>query len=211
MKQYRALLAFAALMLMVSLACGAFGSADPTVAPPPTKSGPSQPQAPSDPSNANQGNGSSDLVTFVDQNDLLAFDLPGDWLYENVPGEDGTYYIDVFTSPDESAKIESLVYDDCTAFTGSDNGRFALYLLNTFYSNTGGEGDIRVASDQIMDDGSERLEWSSKSGGYSGVSFFELRGNPKTTFLMLTAWWDNNTDQAVLDSIDNAISTYYIP
>jgi hypothetical protein len=210
MKQYRVLFLLAALLLVVSLACGALSSPDPTQAPPPTKSGPSQPDAPSEPSN-NVNQGSSDIVTFTDQNDLLAFDLPGDWYYENVPGEDGTYYIDVFTSPDESAKIESLVYDDGTAFTGTDNGRFALYLLNTFYSNTGKEGDIRVASDQIMDDGSERLEWSSKSGGYSGVSFFELRGNPKTTFLMLTAWWDNNSDQANLDAIDTAISTYYIP
>jgi hypothetical protein len=190
MKQYRVLFLLAALLLVVSLACGALSSPDPTQAPPPTKSGPSQPDAPSEPSN-NVNQGSSDIVTFTDQNDLLAFDLPGDWYYENVPGEDGTYYIDVFTSPDESAKIESLVYDDGTAFTGTDNGR--------------------VASDQIMDDGSERLEWSSKSGGYSGVSFFELRGNPKTTFLMLTAWWDNNSDQANLDAIDNAISSYYIP
>jgi hypothetical protein len=214
MKQYRVLVAFAALLLMVGLACGVL-SPDPTQAPPPTKSGPSQPQAPSDPNDNNQENqgnsGSSDIVTFTDQNNLLAFDLPGDWTYENVPGEDGTYYIDVFTSPDESAKMESLVYDDGTAFTGTDNGRFALYLLNTFYSNTGQEGDIRVGSDQIMQDGSERLEWSSKSGGYSGVSFFELRGDPKTTFLMLTAWWDNNADQATLDAINNAISTYYVP
>src|SRR5690349_5882023 len=114
MKQYRVLVAFAALLLMVGLACGALG-ADPTQAPPPTKSGPSQPQAPSDPNDNNQGNqgnnGSSDIVTFTDQNNLLAFDLPGDWGYENVPGEDGTYYIDVFTSPDGQAKMESLVYD----------------------------------------------------------------------------------------------------
>ena len=63
----------------------------------------------------------------------------------------------------------------------------------TYYSNTGKVGDIRVSSDQIMDDGSERLEWKSKGGDYSGVSFFETRGSDNSTFLMFTAWWVDGT------------------
>jgi hypothetical protein len=54
---------------------------------------------------------SSDIVTFVDENNLLGFDLPGDWFYEHNAYD--KYYVDTFTSPDEvSAKIESLVYND---------------------------------------------------------------------------------------------------
>ena len=222
--QYRTIFAFIALLLVVSLACngGATPTPAPTIPPAPT-SAPlptidttqQQGNAPSgalpQSGNAPQQSGtSSDLVTFVDENNLLAFDLPGDWFYEHTVGD--VLYVDTFTSPDEvSAIIESLVYNDGTAFTGKDNGRFALYLLNTYYSATGKEGDIRVSSDQIMNDGSERLEWASRSGGFSGVSYFELRGDDRKTFLMLTAKWLDDLDQATLDAINNAINSYYIP
>ncbi len=222
--QYRMLFAMIALLLVTSLAC--YGGTPPTATsvptntPAPTKvpqvqppaATPGMPQPPSgnqlnDPPPPNGG--SPEMYTFTDQNDLLSFDLPGDWTYENVPGD--VYYTDIFTSPDGSAKIESLVYNDGTAFTGKDNGRFALYLLNTFYSNTGKEGDIRVSEDSIMPDGSEKLTWTSKGGGYSGVSFFELRGSDRMTFLMFTLYYSNDADQAVLEVLDNAINTYVVP
>ncbi|HNE06417.1 MAG TPA: hypothetical protein PLT08_17955, partial [Anaerolineales bacterium] len=80
------------------------------------------------------------------------------------------------------------------------------------YSSTGkNNGDIRIKSDQIMKDGSERFEWTSKGGNYSGISFFEVRGDDKRTWLMWTLVWNNTADQAVLDVIDSAIASYRIP
>lgn len=203
MKSYRMLVGFMALLLIVSLACG--GSAEPTAAPtlPPVPTNPPAEQQPQ-----NQGS-SNELVTFTDENGLLAFDLPGDWTYEQ--SSDTNYYVDSFSSPDGSALIESLVYNDGTAFVKSQKGQFALDLINTFYSATGQVGDIRVTGDQIMDDGSERLEWTSKSGGFSGVSFLETRGDDNSTFLLFTAKWLDTADQSVLDAINNAISSYRIP
>jgi hypothetical protein len=224
--QYRMLSAFVVLLVAISCMCSG-GNAVPTAiptnalpptsavaptnAPPPTSAGAPTSNVPQPPSNdppPSNGN-SSALVTFTDQNNYLAFDLPGDWTYKNNPGD--KFYTDVFTSPDGAAKIESLVYDDGTAFVKSQNGQFALYLLNTFYSNTGQVGDIRISGDQIQKDGSERLEWTSKGGGYSGYSYFETRGSNNNVFLMFTAWWVNGTDQTTLDTINNAISSYYIP
>jgi hypothetical protein len=159
---------------------------------------------------------SSGLVTFVDQNNLLSFDLPGDWTYEHNELGDKVYsdanaYSDTFTSPDEIAKMESLVIFANETVNNSVSAGAALDLLHRYYSATGKVGDIRISSDQIMQDGSERFEWTSKSGGYSGVSYFELRGNNKKTWLMLTAWWDDDSDQATLDVINNAIASYAIP
>ena len=159
------------------------------------------------------------MVTFVDQNNLLAFDLPGDWTYENTDLGDSIYsdvtaYTDTFTSPDGSAIIESLVMFANPGVTvdNSTSQAVALDILNTYYSSTGqNNGDIRISSHQVMQDGSDRFEWTSKGGNYSGVSFFEVRGNDKRTWLMWTAWWSNSVDQAVLDTIDNAINTYVIP
>jgi len=216
---YRMLLGLVALLVAVGCLCSNTGltstttpatSAPATSAPIATKeSAPPSINTPESQPPSNGGTTGSGLVTFVDQNKLLSFDLPGDWTYKNVPSDN--FYTDVFTSPDEAGKIESLVYNDGTAFSGKDNGKFALYLLNTFYSKTGKVGDIRISSDQIMQDGSERLEWSSRGGGYSGVSFFETRGSDNKTFLMLTAWWVDGADQGTIDAINNAIASYAIP
>ncbi|HMV29968.1 MAG TPA: hypothetical protein PKE23_11320 [Anaerolineales bacterium] len=213
MKQYRMLFAFAALMLVVSLACGgssAPATENPTLPPVPTNPPAQQEQPQGQDQSQGQTTTDSGLVTFVDENGLAAFDLPGDWVYSHSTGDN--YYVDRFTTPDGfSGLVESLVYNDGTSFVKSQKGQFALDLINTFYSATGEVGDIKVTSDQIMPDGSERLEWTSKSGGYSGMTFFETRGDDNSTFMMLSAWWDNNADQATLDIINNAIASYHIP
>ncbi len=193
---------FIALMLAVSLACN--GGSSPAS---PTK-GPSVPNVPS-----NNG-GSSEFVTFTDQNNLMAFEIPSDWTYENgseVFDDGDSYYYDTFTSADGTAKIENLVYSKTTPFVAGQNGKFALLLLHNYYSNTGKEGDIRISEDSIQPDGSEKLTWTSKSGGYSGVSFFELRGGDNKTFMMLTAWWTDDSDQANVDAINAAIESYRLP
>ena len=228
--QYRMLFAFVALLLAVSLACGGSSGGNnttpPTIAPlptnppqptavPPTNAPQSNPVVPEPPAfNAPPASGdtagsSSDLVTFSDENGLLSFDVPGDWYYEQLTYDHA--YIDRITSPDGSAIIDSLVYNDGAAFTGNDNGRFALQLLHQYYSNTGKEGDISISADEIQPDGSEKLTWTSKSGGYSGVSFFELRGSDRMTFLMFTLYYADGADQSVIDVLSNAITSYVIP
>ena len=220
------------IILIVSLACSAIGgnTPSPTEAPsiqlptqlsiqlptqpsiqlPPSTSVPQQIDTPVSPSN------SSDIGTFTDQNNLLAFDLPGDWNYEHVElgnqiYSDADAYRDTFASPDKSADMESLVIFVTTAVDNSLSAGIALDLLHRLYSFTGKVGDIRISSDQIMKDGSERFEWKSQGGDYSGRTYFEVRGKNKKTWLMLTARWSNDADQPTLDIINNAIDSYSVP
>jgi len=213
--QYRMLFFFITILTIVSLACG--GSAAPTSAPP-TNPPPPPPTAVPPQNQPPQQTGGSGV--FTDQNGLLAFDLPSDWTHEYTDHgsdiySDTTAYTDTFTSPDQTAKIESLVMFANAGVTvnNSTSQAVALDILNTYYSSTGtNNGDIRISSDQIMQDGSERFQWKSKGGGYSGVSFFEVRGENKRTWLMWTAWWlDGDTPQEVLDTIDAAINSYHVP
>ena len=145
----------------------------------------------------------------MDQNNLFAINLPSNWTRTTEAQSD--HYTDTFTSPDGSAKIESLIYNDGQPFEEAKNKDFALYLLNTYYSSTGRAGDIIINSDQMMENGTQRNEWNSKSGGYSGVSFFELRGDDKATFLMFTAQWKDGTEQATLDKVNQIIATFRVP
>jgi len=189
------------LMLGVGLACG-------SPAPTPTAEPTTEPlvaptSAPAEPSG-------DELVTFTDENDYLEFDLPGDWAYgQDKDEENDFWYWDYFVSPDEHAVVESVVFDDGTAWTGSSSGKQALYMLHQFYSDTGEEGDIRISDDSIQKDGSERLVWESKSGDYSGISFFEVRN--RTAFLMFTVKWDNDFEDQYLDTLNAVIDSYRIP
>jgi hypothetical protein len=196
---FLSLLVFIALILSVGLACG--GANTPTPAPVTVA-----PQAESSSSN------SGGLKTFTDENDYYQIELPADWEYSQTKDQENDYYyIDTFTAPDQNAMIENIVYDDGTAFTGSDKSRFALYLLNTFYSDTGKEGDIRVTDDSIQKDGSERLIWTSRGGKYSGTSFLETRGDARTTFLFFTVEYGNDYEDTYLDLLNDVIASYDIP
>ncbi len=190
-------------IVAASLACQTL-SGTTTQAPPEE----SQPQSQIAKPTANQNSETtSDLVVFVDKNNLAQFEVPGDWEYSQSDVEGG--YVDSFASPDGNALMENFVYDDGTSFTGGQNGKAALYLLHRYYSATGKEGDIKVISDAVQADGSERLVWTSRSGGFSGVSFFEVRN--RTTFLMLTGKWVNETEETYLPIVNHTIETYRIP
>jgi hypothetical protein len=205
-KGFVMLFSFLAFVLAVGLACsGSASPAAPTAVPPvsnPTEPPPTQVQPTQPPAEPAGG-----LTTFTDQNNLYEIQLPSDWVYKQVTGDN--YYIDQFTAPDELALVENITYDDGTPFVGGQNGKFALGLLNRFYSNTGEVGDIRVLGDQLQPDGSERLEWVSKSGGYSGYSYFEVRN--KTTFLMITIEWVNSAEDQYIDTLNDVIKSYSIP
>lgn len=202
---------------VVSLACQAItGSPEPTSVPNPPTQQPTleqptlQETSEEEPPQQLESD-KSDFIIFTDQNDLYSIEVPADWEYEQTyDAEDNYYYIDTFTSPDGGAVIENIVYDDGTRFTGNQKGKFALYLLNTFYSSIGREGDIRVSDDKIMPDGSERLTWSSQGGGYSGISFLELRSNG-TTFLLFTVNWGNSVEDVYIDTLNYVIESYSIP
>ena len=213
----------ALLVFVVSVGCLCTGLAGgtPTEAPaqPPAQAAPTKvppTQAPVQqptkaPVTEPPASSSGGWITFTDQNNYYAIDVPADWTYEQTyDSENNYYYIDTFTSPDGGAVIENIAYNDGTPFTGGQNGQFALYLLNTFYSNTGREGDIKVSDDKIMKDGSERLTWTSKEGLYSGLSFFEVRDD-RYTFLMFTVNWGNDMEETYQETLNAVIDSYRIP
>jgi hypothetical protein len=220
-KGFRSLFAFVVLLLAVSLACGVFsgGQDIPTTAPevqqpatqPPQVQSPTEQPIDNTSNDSTSNDSSGGYVTFTDQNNLYSIDVPADWDYsQTVDTENNNYYIDTFKSPDGGAVIENIVYDDGTAFTGNQKAKFSLYLLNTFYSSTGKEGDIKVSDDSIQKDGSERLTWTSKGGGYSGLSFLEVRSNG-TTFLFFTVDWGNDVQDTYIDTLNYVIESYKIP
>lgn len=230
MKQYRFILFFVTVLVLAALACN--GGSSPTSAPPtaapqaaqptsvpptsappvaPPTSAPQQPQGNASPPDSGQVGSNSDIVTFTDENNLFSFDLPGDWTYGNSFNDEDGVYIDRFESPNGLGFIENITGFSKERLSGGSNGKIALYFIHKYYSTTKAEGDIHISEDQLQPDGSERLTWKSDAGGYSGMSYFEVRGADRKTFLMLTVWWDSSADQATLDTINAAIESYRVP
>lgn len=210
---------FIAFIMLTSLACSLFTSA-PTAVPipptnPPVNNQPTNNSPANNPSSNNATStqapqqSSGGLVTFTDKNKLYEIQVPSDWTHKTSSGQ--YYYIDQFKSSDGNALVENIAYNDGTPFTGSQNGQFALQLLNQFYSNTGKTGDIHVTVDKIENDGSEHLAWYSKGGAYSGESFFEIRGSDSGTFLMFTIEWSDSAKDQYYDTLSNVVSSYTTP
>ncbi len=218
MKQYKFIFLFTAMLALAAIACN--GGAAPSSAPEDSPSNsdsnsvvaPTEESAPSsNDSQPTESGASSDLVTFTDENNLFSIDLPGDWNHTNSFNDEDGIYVDRFEAPDEKGFIENISGFSKTPLTGGSNGKVALYFIHKYYSTTGEQGDIRISDDSIQPDGSERLQWKSQSGGYSGISYFEVRGDDRKTFLMFTVWWNEDADQTILDTINQSIESYRIP
>ncbi|HZD11057.1 MAG TPA: hypothetical protein VE553_06920 [Candidatus Binatia bacterium] len=141
------------------------------------------------------------VYTFTGPSNLFTIEVPTPWRYERTEGDNAM--VDTFYSPDEHAIIQNIAYDDGTETSRSQAGAFALELLRSYYAT-----DIRIQSDQVQPDGSERLIWSSPSGDYSGTSFLETRG---TTFLLFTTMYDNPYEDYYLETLNYTIGTYEVP
>jgi hypothetical protein len=141
------------------------------------------------------------VYTFTSPDALFSIKVPTAWQYERSETEDAV--VDTFTAPDGHAVIQNVVYDDGDEISRSEAGDLALQLLHSSYAS-----DVRIVDDRLQPDGSERLTWSSSSGGYSGISYFETRG---TTFLLFTTMYDNAYEDVYFDTLEYTIGSYVVP
>lgn len=149
----------------------------------------------------------SNLTTFTDQNKYYQIQLPKDWKHDPSPGSH--YYMDTFTSPDGNAVIQNIAYDDGTPISSSTNAQFALNLLDKYFSINGQTGSITISDTSMMDDGSERLNWTSAAADASGISFIEIRN--QTTFLIFTVEWKNKYKSQYFNILDQVTASYTVP
>lgn len=158
---------------------------------------------------ASNGNSGSTIAisVFADKNKYYQIDVPSGWAHESETG--AHFYIDQFTPPDGKASIKNFVFDDGTPFTGLHNDQFASQLLNQFYGNADQAG-VHITFGKIQSDGSGYLAWSSQSG-YSGESFYEVRGTYSTAFLMFTIAWADSAKDQYYDTLANVAASYTVP
>lgn len=141
------------------------------------------------------------VYTFTDPEGYFSFDVPYAWSHEVYTESHAV--VDTFWAPDRLSYVENIKYDDGTTISKSLSGAFALDLLHQFYAQ-----DVKITSDKVQPDGSERLTWTSQSAAQSGTSFFETRG---TTFLMLTLSYENSLEDLYSPVFDVLLTSYEVP
>ena len=198
------LLAFIAFIAATGLACETlFPSATPTSVPTSSPAPTAVPQATDTPI--------ASLTTFTDQNNDYQIDVPSDWTHKSSSGQD--FYWDTFTSPDGGAVVENYTYLKAasaggTPWNDTQMKKYATEVLDKYYSKTGKPGDIEITETKPQSDGSVRLAWDSKSGDYSGLSYYELR---TTRFLLFTVDWGNSYKDQWIDMLNKVIASYRVP
>jgi len=149
----------------------------------------------------------SDLTTFTDQNRYYQVQLPKDWKHEHASGNH--YYVDTFSSSDGNAAIQNIAYNDGTRINISTNAQLALDLLGKYFGGVGQSIPITVMDTSMMNDGSERLNWTSDAIAASGISFVEVRND--TIFLVFTVEWKNNYKNQYFNLLDQVVASYTVP
>ena len=202
------LLAFISFIAAAGLACETLlPSATPTALPTSTPA----PTAAAITTATTAANSTTTLTTFTDQNNDFQIDVPADWTHKTNSGQD--YYWDTFTSPDGGAVVENYTFLKATSAGGTpwndaEMKKYAMDVLDKYYSKTSKPGDIEVTEVKAQGDGSVRLAWDSKGGGYSGLSYYELRG---TKFLLFTVDWGKDYKDQYIDVLNRVISSYRVP
>jgi hypothetical protein len=143
------------------------------------------------------------VYTFTDPNRLFEFSVPYGWTHTSYTEEHSV--AERFTSPDASAFIENLTYDDGQPMSGAVADEFARRLLQEYYQIS----DIEFTGTETQSDGSVRLDWLSQGSGSEGSSFYETRN--ETTFLLLTWAVDSDYHDLLVPVWSTLLDSYAIP
>lgn len=120
------------------------------------------------------------------------------WQYHRIEGN--STIVETFTSPDEQAVIQTVIYDDGKPVSRGVAGELTLSLLRNSYTT-----DIMILNDTVLDDGREKLTWSSLDGSYQGITTFTTQG---TTLNILTVMWDNDPERYYQTVLEKVIVSY---
>jgi hypothetical protein len=112
-------------------------------------------------------------------NGAFSLDVPQYWDHNTSTVENSV--VDTYTSPDEQAIIQMVVYDDGEPISGAVAGAFVRNLLRNYYAK-----DIYVSSYRSINDGREELIWESTGSDYQGITYFDAKDTELIIYTIMT-------------------------
>lgn len=144
--------------------------------------------------------------TFTHAEDHFSMDIPLGWQeFDSRPQENVVKT--QFHAPDGNAVIDHVFLDLGEIVKMDFAVDYAFELLGTYVNGT---DDIKVTSEIILENGKrERVTWVSRSGGYAGVAYIEVRN--RTQVLILSFTWNRLFDDIYAAVMESAAATYESP
>jgi hypothetical protein len=145
-----------------------------------------------------------DVWTFTEAENRFSMDVPLGWEWSaSEPQEDVEKT--QFRSPDGNAVIDTIYWNPGEFINMVFAADYAFNLLADSYLKS--TDDIKVISEIILEDGrKEKITWVSRSGGYAGVTYFEVRNRVEMRVLSFT--WNRLFDDIYAPVMENAAATY---
>ncbi len=141
---------------------------------------------------------------FVEADNDYSMEIPVGWKLVTDQPEPGLTHNE-FNSPDGNAVIETFLLKQGEIVVPRFAAQYALNLLETSYGK--GSDDIRVTSEVILKERtSGKITWLSRSGGYAGVTYFEVRN--RTHVFILTRAWNRLFEDIYKPVVDTAVLSF---
>jgi hypothetical protein len=131
-------------------------------------------------------------------NGAFSLDIPRYWNHNTSTAENSV--VDTFTSPDEQAIIQMVIFDDGEPISGTVAGAFVRNLLRNYYAK-----DINVSEYQSLTDGREELIWESTGSDYQGITYFDVND---TELIIYTIMTTADFEEIYADLLENVLNSF---
>lgn len=131
-------------------------------------------------------------------NGAFSLDVPRYWDHNTSTAENSV--VDTFTSPDQKAIIQMVIFDDGEPISGTVAGAFVRNLLRNYYAK-----DIYVSKYQSLNDGREELIWESTGSDYQGITYFDVND---TELIIYTIMTTADFEEIYADLLENVLNSF---
>jgi hypothetical protein len=142
--------------------------------------------------------------TFTPMHDRFSMDVPLGWQGTTSEPEENLVKTQ-FHAPDGNAAMDIIYWHPGEFINMVFAADYAFDLLGDSYLKS--TDDIKVTSEIILEDGrKEKITWVSRSGGYAGVIYFEVR--QRTQMLVVSFTWNRLFDDIYAPVMETAAATF---
>jgi hypothetical protein len=144
--------------------------------------------------------------TFTQAQDHFSMDVPLGWVGIDPEPQENVLRTQ-FHAPDGNAVIDHVFWNHGEIIKMDMAVDYAFNLLG---SHVNGTDDIKVTSEIILENAKrEKLTWVSRSGGYAGVIYVEVRNRMEVVILSFT--WNRLFDDIYGPLMETTAATYESP
>lgn len=141
------------------------------------------------------------ITDFEAQDGMFQVEVPLEWSVIHEDGDD--FYIDTFISPDDHGVIQAIVFTHLAPLSEAEAEAYVREMVSAVYGD-----NLRTISGEWSPEKTFSLEWHEDDALFSGMSYFDMRGNTSVIFSLV---YDDEWEYVYSPVLDYTIGTYFVP